>query len=220
MRLLLVFLLALALPAQTLRVTTDLPATIQIDGKEAGAIQPGSPILLELDAGSHELAALPKSGPAWRKTILASSALPSTIAIPLRMHLLQFEIQKLGYWKDERSGLIWAAADNGSGVTVSQAHSYCKQLSAGGFRDWRLPEIEELQPLFGGPIDERGYRVVAPLRLSGWAWSATRGNEPAENWTLDFGDGARASVAAGDAGLNRALCVRSVAISRQSRGLP
>lgn len=119
-------------------------------------------------------------------------------------------IQKAGFWQDPRTKLMWAAADNGSGVTVSQAHSYCRKLTLGGFRDWRLPEIDEVQTLFGGERDDRGYRIVGPLKLTGWAWSATTGNEPAENWTLDLGDGARASVAAGDAGLNRALCVRSV----------
>jgi hypothetical protein len=34
------------------------------------------------------------------------------------------------------------------------------------------------------------------------------GKEPGEQWSLDFGDGARASVVTGDSGLNRALCVR------------
>ncbi|MBC7926115.1 MAG: DUF1566 domain-containing protein [Bryobacteraceae bacterium] len=119
------------------------------------------------------------------------------------------EIQKAGFWTDARTSLMWAAADSGSGVTVSQAHSYCKKLSLGGFADWRLPQIDQLQALFGGEPDERGFRVVAPLKLTGWSWSASAGNEPAENWSLDLGDGARASVAAGDAGLNRALCVRT-----------
>jgi hypothetical protein len=194
----------------TLTISTDWEATLEIDGKSSGAIQPGEPIQLRLTPGEHQIIANPKGGGApWRKLILASSSLPSTVAIPLKTHLLRNEIQQLGYWKDARTGLIWAATDSGSGVTVSQAKTYCRDLTAGGLRGWRLPEIDELQPLFGGPSDERGFRVIAPLRLSGWAWSATQGNEPAENWTLDLGDGARASVAAGDAGLNRALCVRS-----------
>lgn len=121
---------------------------------------------------------------------------------------LRDEIQKAGFWKDERTKLTWAAADNGSGVTVSQARFYCKQLRVGGFTDWRLPAIDELPPLFGSTPDQRGFRVVVPLKLTGWAWSDTQGKEPAENWSFDFSDGARASVAAGDAGLNRALCVR------------
>lgn len=108
-------------------------------------------------------------------------------------------------WKDERTGLTWAGADNGSGVTVSQAKTYCRTLAGG---PWRLPDIEELQSLVGTQTNEKGYRVTGPLKLSGWAWSSTEGREPAENWTMDLGDGGRASVAKGDVGLNRALCVR------------
>lgn len=156
------------------------------------------------------LQALPAGdAPAWRKTVMVSSAFVADVKIPLRSHLERIEIEKSGLWKDERTGLTWIASDSGSGVTVSQAHSYCIRLTTGGFHDWRLPSIEQLQTLFGGEADERGFRVIAPLKLTGWSWSSTQGNEPAENWTLDLGDGARASVAAGDAGLNRALCVRS-----------
>jgi hypothetical protein len=189
-------------------VFSDAPARLEIDGKAVGAIAPGQPLRISLPAGEHEIAAIAAGQSAWRKSILVSSALPTSLSIPLRAFLVGIEIRKNGYWTDVRSGLTWAAADNGSSATVSQARYYCGHLSAGGFHDWRLPQIDELQTLFGGEPDEHGFRVVVPLKLSGWAWSATQGNEPAENWALDFADGARASVAAGDAGLNRALCVR------------
>ena len=104
---------------------------------------------------------------------------------------------------------MWTKADNGSGISLSQAKRYCQASTAGGFKDWRLPAIDDLQGLFGGPGDERGYHVRGPLKLTGWRWSSTPGEREGEGWTLDFGDGGRASVAAGDSGLNRALCVRS-----------
>lgn len=196
-----------------LAIHADLPARVEIDGTPGGSVQPGTPLQIRTSPGEHLILATPEAGgPAWRKAVTVSSALPNALHIPLRTHLRRVEIQKTGYWQDDRTALVWAAVDSGSGVTVSQAHSYCRQLAAGGFRDWRLPDIGELQTLFGGstaPSDERGFRLVAPLKLSGWSWSTNQGNEPAENWTLDLGDGARASVAAGDAGLNRALCVRS-----------
>ncbi|MCX6590089.1 MAG: DUF1566 domain-containing protein [Acidobacteria bacterium] len=200
---------ASAPPESNLRIRCDLPAHLEIDGADAGLLEPGVWKQLLLPPGEHQLQAKPQSGSGlWKRTLLVSSALPTQLDIPLRAALLRDEVTRLGYWHDSRTNLIWAAADSGSGVTVSQARSFCRNLSAGGFQDWRLPEINELQTLFGGPADERGFRVVAPLKLTGWSWSATQGQEPAENWTLDLGDGARASVAAGDAGLNRALCVR------------
>lgn len=111
-------------------------------------------------------------------------------------------------WTDPKTNLTWAMSDNGSAVSRSQAVEYCRALKLSGHKDWRLPEIHELQSLFGGSSNDRGYRLIAPIKLTGWTWSATPGKERGEGWALDFGDGARASVADGDAGLNRALCVR------------
>jgi Protein of unknown function (DUF1566) len=209
MKLLLFLIPALCVAQTNLTISSDTAAILELDGKEVGALRPGVPIEVQTSPGEHQLVVTPQGGGSpWRKLLLVSSSLPAQLSIPPRSHVLRAEIDKQGYWKDERTHLTWAASDSGSGVTVSQARAYCRELRAGGFEDWRLPSVVELQALFGGPPDERGFRVIAPLKLSGWAWSATPGNEPAENWTIDFGDGARASVAAGDAGLNRALCVR------------
>jgi hypothetical protein len=104
---------------------------------------------------------------------------------------------------------MWTAADNGSALSLSQAVRYCRELATAGFRDWALPSIEDLQELFDPDQNRGGYRIKAPIRLTGWQWSSTPGSQSGEGWALDFGDGGRASVAAGDSGLNRALCVRS-----------
>ncbi len=113
-----------------------------------------------------------------------------------------------GHWTDVRTRLTWAASDNGSGVTASQARRYCRTLRSGEFADWRLPTLSELKTLFGGAPNSRGLRLIAPLKLTGWAWSMDPGEDEGEMWALDFADGASASVVTGDAGLNRALCVR------------
>jgi hypothetical protein len=114
-------------------------------------------------------------------------------------------------WQDPSTGKIWPSSDNGSGVSWSQAGYYCRALSLGGFRDWRLPSIDELQQLVGSTANASGYRIAGPIKLTGWQWSSTPGIEKGEGWALDFGDGGRASVMAGDSGLNRALCVHDPA---------
>lgn len=118
------------------------------------------------------------------------------------------ETQARGYWTDPETRLTWAGADNGFGVSWSQASYYCRSLRRGGFHNWTLPTIDDLQRLFGGPADESGRHIRGPTKLTGWAWSSSEGRESGERWALDFGDGGRASVATGDSGLNRALCVR------------
>ena len=115
-----------------------------------------------------------------------------------------------GYWIDPASQLMWTAADNGVGVSASQAASYCRNLTLAGYTDWTLPTIDELHGVFGGTADAGGHHIQGPIKLTGWQWSRSPGQEPGEQWALDFGDGARASVVTGDSGLNRALCVRPV----------
>ena len=112
------------------------------------------------------------------------------------------------HWIDPATHLMWTAADNGSGLSWGQAKRYCLDLKQEGFRNWTLPDIEQLQDLFSASADNNGFHIKAPIKLSGWQWSSTPGQQSGEGWAFDFGDGGRASVAAGDSGLNRALCVR------------
>jgi hypothetical protein len=113
-----------------------------------------------------------------------------------------------GTWIDPATKVTWTAADSGAPVTFTQAANYCKKLDLDGHKDWTLPTIDELYALFGGAANAGGFRVKAPLKLTGWQWSSTPGKERGQSWGLDFGDGARASLVMGDSGLNRALCVR------------
>jgi hypothetical protein len=116
---------------------------------------------------------------------------------------------KPDYWIDPETHLMWTAADNGSGLSWLQARRYCRNLTLAGFKDWTLSSIDDLQGLVGGAAGQSAYRIKAPIKLTGWQWSSTPGKQDGEGWALDFGDGGRASVATGDSGLNRALCVRS-----------
>lgn len=118
------------------------------------------------------------------------------------------DAQNKDYWTDPATHLMWTTTDNGSGISWNQSKRYCSDLATAGFHDWRLPAIDELQSLFGGPANESGRHVKGPIKVSGWEWSSTPGQQQGEGWVLDFGDGGRASVAAGDSGLNRAICVR------------
>jgi hypothetical protein len=115
---------------------------------------------------------------------------------------------KLDVWVDPDTHLMWTADDNGSGLSWLQAQRYCRDLTLAGFHNWTLPSIDELQALVGSAQSQSAYRIKAPIKLTGWQWSSTPGKQNGEGWALDFGDGGRASVAAGDSGLNRALCVR------------
>lgn len=193
---------AAPLPAVVLR--SDVECRLLIDGQQRGILKPGGKLEVTLPPGNHEVRAIALDGEAnWRQSIDVSGTADQELVIPLRAELAR----KRRFWLDEATGLTWATADNGVGVSWIQARRYCDALHTGDRDGWRLPSIDELQSLVTQSANTDGYRVRGPLKLTGWAWSSTPGIEPGEGWALDFGDGARASVVAGDSGLNRALCV-------------
>ena len=85
------------------------------------------------------------------------------------------EIEKDGHFiaydngtvKDTKTGLIWAAKGNGKDINWKDAKAYCENYRAGGYDDWRMPTIEELQGLYD---ENKGYRVdchkTANVRLT------------------------------------------------------
>jgi hypothetical protein len=125
-------------------------------------------------------------------------------------------------WKDPSTGLMWARKDNGSPINQKNALNYCRALSLAGFRDWRLPEIDELAgildfsargPIFYGGEFAFDVHVKGGIQMTECCGlSATRGSKSGQAWHFDFrysGD-TRRSAGVGD-NLNyagRALCVR------------
>ncbi len=50
--------------------------------------------------------------------------------------------------KDTLTGLMWAAADNGELIDWLAAKAYCEKYRGGGYTDWRLPTLKELETLY------------------------------------------------------------------------
>ena len=80
---------------------------------------------------------------------------------------------------DECNGLMWSNSI-GEGLTWNKAHEFAKECRDGGFSDWRLPTISELQNVFD-------YEKGEP-KIKGWGdaspfWSSTEvSNNPANAW--------------------------------------
>ncbi|MEE8432186.1 MAG: DUF1566 domain-containing protein [Candidatus Desulfatibia sp.] len=61
----------------------------------------------------------------------------------------QFYAFDTGVVMDTKTGLMWAAKDNGSDINWRDAKRYCENYTGGGYTDWRMPTIDELAGLYG-----------------------------------------------------------------------
>ncbi|MGA2834176.1 MAG: DUF1566 domain-containing protein [Terracidiphilus sp.] len=108
-------------------------------------------------------------------------------------------------WADPATGLAWTTEDNGSDVNWNQAIAYCANLRLGGYTDWRLPTIEELQGIYDVNASEK--HVKGNLNLSSkYFWSSTPASSKA--WFFFFSNGRRYTFRISDSKEDRALCVR------------
>lgn len=89
---------------------------------------------------------------------------------------------------DNHTGLMWQKADFSAALDWEGALNCSEGLSLGGYNDWRLPNIKELQSIndehAANPSLDRTYFAGT---LPGEYWSSTTlFNQPASAWTVDF----------------------------------
>ncbi|MGA3209409.1 MAG: caspase family protein [Syntrophales bacterium] len=112
---------------------------------------------------------------------------------------------------DTKTGLMWAAKDNGSDINWYNTKSYCENYRAGGYTDWRMPTQDELAGLYDYSINgKNGYHLTNLIELTAWwPWaSETRGSEAAYFY-FGAGGGYRVWSPQSDAAGFRVLPVRS-----------
>lgn len=112
-------------------------------------------------------------------------------------------------WVDPETHLTWAAKDNGYPVDWNQATTFCQNLRAGGYKDWMLPTIDQLEKIYWVGENDYGHPVKGNIKLtSDWEWSSTKNGSGAA-WGFGFGPGKRNSDDLDHYGVSgRALCVR------------
>jgi hypothetical protein len=112
-------------------------------------------------------------------------------------------------WKDSATGLTWATKDSGSDMSYNQGLQYCSSLRTGGFSDWRLPTIDELDGIFDSKSKSL-IKIKGPMQLAGssvWSGSSTPSGEV---WSFMFNYGGRSPArTSGHSTSWRVLCVRS-----------
>ncbi len=111
-------------------------------------------------------------------------------------------------WTDPDTGLMWTKQDNGTNVNWNQAIAYCSNLRLGGYTDWRLPTIDELQAIYDANAGDQHVKGNLKLSPNYWHWSSSQASAPGKAWYFQFSSGSRNSYRIGDSGGDRALCVR------------
>jgi hypothetical protein len=112
------------------------------------------------------------------------------------------------FWKDGATGLTWTVTDNGSSVSANQASDYCSSLRSGGYSDWRLPTIDELEALYDSKLEKQN-KVKGPIELSVSCVLSGTTNSSGDVWSFCFSYGGRSlSGGTGCGSSGRALCVR------------
>ncbi len=134
----------------------------------------------------------------------------------------EFVDNRDGTVTDNMSGLTWQQRDDGRTRNWEQALAYCEGLNLAGHRDWRLPNVKELQSI----VDYRRHDPALDTRYlqqsdhNGWFWSSTtHGDNIAQADYVCFG---RCTSAAGvdvhGTGAQRSDPKRRSESTRQAQG--
>ena len=113
---------------------------------------------------------------------------------------------------DRRTGLEWTSRDLEQSLSWEEADRQCRGRATEDGREWRLPELGELEalydPLVDAPCGERRCHLDPAIRLGGpYVWTvSTRG--PGTRFYFDFSYGNSFSPGTGPLLVRRVLCVR------------
>jgi ribonuclease BN (tRNA processing enzyme) len=98
---------------------------------------------------------------------------------------------------DQASGLMWTRADAGKAMGWKEALAHARSDRTGGHKDWRLPNVKELQSIVDysraadatnasarGPAIARGFKLSTP---KAWCWTSTTHIETGGAYYVCFG---------------------------------
>jgi hypothetical protein len=91
---------------------------------------------------------------------------------------------------DTQTGLLWAGKDDGKGMNEQNAKAYFENYRAGGYDDWRMPTVDELEAIYDQHIqNKQGFHVNRLIDISGeWVWCS---EVPDSVTSFNFKDGSR-----------------------------
>ena len=192
----------------------DVAGKLTVDGCAEGEV-PGT---VKLMVGKHKLAVAGGASGSWRGEVTVTERTVTPVVAKLVKGAAagdeSYELLADGEIV-QRGDLMWTVRDNGSDVDWNEAKAYCEACRVGGYSDWRMPTIEELQGLYvkGNSYKTRDVsgdypaHIAKPFILTTpWVWSSTLDGSSSAFYFF-FG-GVRGSNGLTVRGDYRVLCVR------------
>lgn len=198
----------------TLAVRTGLDCDWKLDGAAQGRLKNTDIRIRHVAPGEHFVQAVSADGKdRWEQKIVAGASQQVQVSIDLlgvRLARLEDEdFAKNPTWTDPATGLMWTRRDNGANVDWNQASLYCSRSRLGGFSDWKVPSIDELEAIYDPSQSVNNWHIKGNIKLSGCCvWSNNTGNGPNKAWYFGYYVGERQSELLFSK-VPRVLCVRS-----------
>ena len=163
-------------PKALLKIETDLACTVTVGLEVPRLVQPGTVLEIEVTPGFIEVRA--NAVATWEATVVQTFTLAENDRqrVKLKMVKALQDLRKLEArertYRDVNSRLMWPNVDNGADVSWSAAASFCEHFEHGGWRDWRLPTVDELDSL-QSMWSQRAFKTADPITLSSCCpWSS------------------------------------------------
>lgn len=94
-----------------------------------------------------------------------------------------------GMIEDTANRLMWSNRDNGKNITWTDARNFCNEYKEGGYTDWRLPTVQELEQLHIDFFSTNKIKSGQPVSLSKtYLWSNKTKGDEAAFFYFDTGD--------------------------------
>jgi hypothetical protein len=209
--------LAGAQASTKLAIFTDMDCNWNLDGQPMDPLKAGDYKVIPVSPGEHLIQAASTDGVATNR-IQFNTTILTKMDVDMGEFWVSIELKPLHdtrpkkqntqtagelaeaalnpTWTDPATGLMWTKKDNGSIVDWNQADAYCSNLQLAGYKDWRLPAVEELQGIYDASVSVRkafdtgetyNVHVKGNLMLTGWDWSSNQGDAPGKGWQMAWG---------------------------------
>lgn len=100
------------------------------------------------------------------------------------------QVQGATVVEDKRTGLFWQGNPSNEKMNLKDAKKYCISSNEGGFSDWRLPQIMELNTLINREYFNPASAFLGMRNTTVWSSSASMMYRPHSFYRVNFYDGA------------------------------